>query len=108
MLGDLIQRLGGMSDEYQASVWTLIDSWSQTETDESAKAELREQIRRFALARRGRRHNSEAETRARARHAYEQLTPRDPVNRHAWLFASEWIDFSRGELDDEELDFSKR
>ena len=107
-LGDLIQRLSGMSDDYQAAVWDLVDTWSQTKTNESAKAELREQIRRIALARRGQGHNPEAETRARARHAYEQLTPRDPVNRHAWLFASEWINFSRGELDGEELDFSKR
>ncbi len=107
-LGDLIQRLSGMSGDYQAAVWDLVDTWSQMETNESAKAELREQIRRIALARRGQGHDPEAETRARARHAYEQLTPCDPVNRHAWLFASEWIDFSRGELDGEELDFSKR
>ena len=108
MLGDLIQRLGSMSDEYQASVWTLIDSWSQTETDESAKVELREQIRRFALTRRGRQQNSESATQDRARHVYEQLAPRDPVNRHAWLFADEWIRHSVGELDGEEPDFSKR
>ena len=107
-LGDLIQRLSGMSDDYQASVWDLVDSWSQTETNEGAKAELREQIRRFALTRRGRGHNPEAETRARAQHAYEQLKPRDPVSRHAWLFATEWIRYSVGELDGEELDFSKR
>ena len=108
MLGDLIQRLGSMSDEYQASVWSLIDSWSQTETDESAKVELREQIRRFALTRRGRQQNSESAPQDRARHVYEQLAPRDPVNRHAWLFADEWIRYSVGELDGEELDFSKR
>ena len=48
-LGDLIQRLDGMSDEYQSDVWDLIESWSQRETDESARAELREQIRRCAL-----------------------------------------------------------
>ena len=107
-LGDLIQRLRGMSDDYQAAVWDLVDTWSQTETNESAKADLREQIRRFALARHGKGHDPETETLARARHAYEQLTPHDPVKRHAWLFASEWIKFSRRELDGEDLDYSKR
>ncbi|MCY3784330.1 MAG: HigA family addiction module antitoxin [Chloroflexi bacterium] len=107
-LGDLIQRLSGMSDEYQSDVWNLIDTWSQTETDESAKAELREQIRRYALMRRGRGHSPETITHQRARDAYGQLAPRDPVNRHAWLFADEWIRHSVGDFDGEELDFSKR
>ena len=108
MLGDLIQRLDGMSDKYQSDVWDLIDTWSETETDESTKAKLREQIRRFALTTRGQQQDSESATQDRARNAYEQLAPRDPVNRHAWLFADEWIRYSVGELDGEEPDFSKR
>ena len=107
-LGDLLRRLDGLSDDYQLDVWDLIDAWSQSETDEGAKAELREQIRRFALTRRGRQRNPETATQDRARDAFEQLAPRDPVNRHAWLFAGEWVDFASGELDGEELDFSKR
>ena len=107
-LGDLIQRLSGMSDDYKTSVWDLVDSWSQTETSERAKAELREQIRRFALTRWGRQRNLEPALQDRAREAYEQLAPRDSVNRHAWLFASDWVDYAIGELDGEEMDVSKR
>ncbi len=107
-LGDLIQRLSGMPDEYQEAVWDLVESWSQTDTNEGNKAKLREQIRRFALTRRGRRGNPDTATQDRAREAYEQLTPHDSVNRHAWLFASDWVDYAIGELDSEEMDFSKR
>ena len=107
-LADLIRRLDGMSLEYQSDVWDLIDSWAQAETNEGAKVELREQIRRFALTRRGEQTNPETTRQARARDAYEKLAPRDIVNLHTWLFAREWIDFSISELDGEELDFSKR
>ena len=97
-----------MSIEYQSDVWDLIDTWAQTETDEGAKAKLREQIRRFALTGRGEQTNSETTTQARARDAYEKLAPHDIVNLHAWMFAREWIDISIGELDDAELSFSER
>ena len=107
-LGDLIQRLDGMSPEYQSDVWDLIDTWTQTKANESAKAELREQIRRFALTSRGGRRNSETATQARARDAYEELAPSDMINLHAWLFAREWIDFPICEFNGEELDFTKR
>ena len=107
-LGDLVLRLGGMSDEYQSDVWDLVEAWSQTENDESAKAEVREQIRRRALTARGQRRNPDTAMRDRARDAYEKLAPRDLVSRHDWVFAGEWIEFSFGELDGKEMDFAKR
>jgi addiction module HigA family antidote len=106
-LGDLIERLEGMSKEDQATVWDLIDAWSSdAQTSDKAKATLRERIRRFALTRLGRRRGLEDATRDRARESYETLEPHDPVIRHAWLFANEWVEESADELDDD--DFSKR
>ena len=107
-LGDLIQRLNGMPDECQSRVWNLIDTWSERETDESARAKLREQIRRYALTRRGGQRSPETVAQNRARDAYEELTPHDPVLRHAWLFARDRIRPSRSERDNMGIDYSKR
>lgn len=89
-LGDLTECLGGMSEEDQAAVWDLIDVWSGTETDDTAKADLRERIRRFAFTQRGWRRGLKKATRDRARKAYAKLQARDPVIRNAWLFANQW------------------
>ena len=56
-LGDLVERLTGLAEEDQTSVWGLIDAWAASEADEKAKAGLRERIRRFAFTRLGRRVN---------------------------------------------------
>lgn len=108
-LGDLVERLQGMPNEDRATVWDLIDAWIQKpETTDKAKANLRERIRRFALSRLARRRGVEDSTRDRAREAYAKLEPRDPAIRHGWLFAKHWVEESADELNDEELDFSKR
>jgi len=95
-----------MSDEDQSSMWNLIDAWAAAEADDKAKASLRERVRRSAFTRRGRRLNKAA--RDRAREAYAKLEARDPVTRHAWLFANQWVEESAEEIEDENLDFSKR
>ena len=106
-LGDLIERLSGISVKDQSLVWDLIDAWVNSGSDERAKAGLRERIRRFAFTRLGRRRELNDATKNRARMAYEKLQPRDPVVRHAWLFAQHWIEASDDEIEDENFDYSK-
>ena len=98
-LGDLVERVQAMPDDDRARVWDLVDAWAASETDERAKADLRERIRRFAFTRRGRR-DLDAGTEDRARAAYVKLEPGDLIIRHAWLFASHWIDCSADESDE--------
>lgn len=106
-LGDLVESLQGMPEEDQSKVWDLIDEWSR-EAGEAAKAALRERIRRFAFTRRGRRRNLGEATRDRAREAYDSLRPDDPVIRHGWLFADEWVQESADEIQEEDFDYQKR
>lgn len=106
-LGDLVESLEGMPDKDQSKVWNLIEEWSE-KADETAKASLRERIRRFAFTRRGRRLKLEQITRDRAREAYELLRPSDPVVRHGWLFADQWVQESVDEIEDEDFDYRKR
>ena len=107
-LGDLVERLDGMSDHDLLSIWNCIEAWSQTETDEKAKAELREKIRRTVFTRRGILRGLETDQRDRARKICEELASSDPIRRHAWLFASAWVRYSADELDGERVDSEKR
>jgi hypothetical protein len=67
-LGDLVASLQGMLEEDQSKVWDLIDEWSR-KAGETAKAALRERIRRFAFSRRARHQKLGEVTRDRAREA---------------------------------------
>ena len=107
-LGDLVERLDAMPDQDRSAIWDRIDSWSRSETDEKAKAALREQIRRTVLTRRGLLHGLEAEQRDRARETCEMLASQDPIRRHTWLFAAAWVEYSADELDEKDLDFEER
>ena len=105
-LGDLIERLDSISYEDRVAVWKLVATWAQGKADETAKDELRDQIRRFALSRVGRKLPSDI--RDRARDAYRKLEPRNVIVRHRWLFTDGRMDLPVGEAEDELLDFSKR
>jgi len=106
-LGDLIERLPILSKKDQISVWNLIDAWADSETDENAKAGLRERIRSFAFTRLSRRFRLQDTTKTRARVSYKKLQPRDIVIRHAWLFDQHLVEDPDDESDDEKFDFEK-
>ena len=106
-LGDLAESLKQIPEDEQAKVWDLIDEWSCI-ASESAKAVLRERIRQFALTRHARHHDIGETSRERAREAYENLQPQDPVNRHGWLFANRWVKESADEFAHEDFDLRKR
>jgi len=108
-LADLVERLGVMPEKDQATVWDLIEAWSrEPQTTDRAKATLRERIRLFGLTRLGRRRGLEEAVRERARQVYANLEPSNPVIRHGWLFANQWVEESADERDDEDFDFTKR
>jgi addiction module HigA family antidote len=106
-LGDLVESLEAMPEKDQSKVWELIDGWSRT-AGEAANAALRERIRRFAFTRRGPNRKLGEATRDRAREAYDRLRPDDPVIRHGWLFASQWVQESADEIEEEDSDYHKR
>ena len=107
-LGDLVESLRRMTDQDRWSIWNLVDAWSRTATDERAKAELRERIRRAVLTRHGRVLGLKATERERAGEVYERLAPRDPDTRHAWLFARPWVEDFDDEARDEKRHWEER
>ena len=106
-LGDLVERLPGLAEEDQIAVWDLIDGWADSETDETAKAGLRERIRQFTFTRFGHRQDHNNTTKHRARLAYEKLKPHDPVIRYGWLFAQHWVEASYDDIENENIDSDK-
>ncbi|MGC6584108.1 HigA family addiction module antitoxin [Paenibacillus sp. Dod16] len=106
-LGALVESLQGMPAEDQNTVWDLIGEWSRN-AGESAKAALRERIRQFAFTRRSRYQKLGEATRDRARESYDLLRPEDPVIRHGWLFAEQWVQESIDEIEEEDFDYRKR
>jgi len=107
-LGDLIENVQGLTEEDNGQVWDLVDGWAESQEDDTRRAILRERIRRFAFTRRSRVRGVKSETRDRAREAYARLTPRDPVIRHQWLFAAQWVEESSEELEEDGFDVHKR
>ena len=100
-LGDLVERLARFPEEDQLSIWKLIDTWSQTEENEWKRAELRERIRRSVPMR-----HQKGIAGGCARKFYQELKPRDPVARNAWLF--ERYHESADELRDKSHDWEER
>ena len=96
-LGDLVERHGLWPvGQDRIRLWDAVDSYARSETDDKAKAALRTRIIRLLSARGARwrclrEHMTDAD-RARARDASVSLTPRDPVIRHAWMFAKAWVE----------------
>jgi addiction module HigA family antidote len=106
-LGDLIERLQGIAESDQETVWDLIKAWAATGPTDAAKHELRERIRKFAFTRRARARGVAGAAKNRAREVNDLLRPADLVTHHLWLFADYWIDESAEELEDSDFSLDK-
>ena len=101
-LGDLLVRCGWFSKEQKDRVWTLVENWIDSLTDEEEKLPLREKVRRIAFGRQSQTNGLDDAMKIRARQVIAKLTPSDPVLKHRWLFVSEWLTDTFDENDDDE------
>ena len=108
LLYDLIQILHLLSPSQKENVWSLINQWAVSNSDDRDKANLAEIIRKFLLTRWGK--NCDFDTKERARAARMKLRVNSPVLQHAWLFKSEWIELEidGDEEDDTDVYYEKR
>ena len=109
-LGDLVDQLWQMPEGDRDKIWKLIDNWADSEADDRAKAVLAGRIRRFAFTRSRATNPLNKVGQERARRAYSNLQPGDPVVRHRWLFANHWIEFPAhdDDIEDVDIDYDKR
>jgi addiction module HigA family antidote len=106
-LGDLVEEMRDFEKKDQDAIWRSIKAWAGTTTDETARARLRERVRKFAFTRRGLKITDD-KTKAGAKQAYKLLEPRDVVVKHQWLFAEHWVDESLEEAEQGDYDYTKR
>ena len=106
-LGDLIQSFQILDMEDQIKIWSRVEMWSKS-ADDYAKAELRECIRQYAFTRSELNRGFGELVYGYARGAYDMLRPNELAIRHGWLFTNQWVEESRDEIENEDLDFKKR
>ena len=108
-LGDLVDLLSQMPEREQATIWSQIENWADSEADDRARMRLADRIRRLAFTRSGAKNPLDKAGQERARRAYANLQPEDPVVRHTWLFRKHWIEFSAedDEIKNHEIDHRK-
>ncbi len=111
MLGDLVACANDLEAEDRDAIWSLIEVWSKSASDED-KGWIREKIRVSAFTRRaikrGEKRGRDDETLKRARQVYNSLLPSDVNFKHEWLFRNHWVEESADELEDEDLDHRER
>jgi len=107
-LSDLVGVVHVLPPADQEKVWDLVDAWAEKGQDDTARAVVREHVRRFAFTRRSKHRSINSRTKDRARQAHASLTPRDVVIRHQWLFAEHWLQESVEEVENDRLDYRKR
>lgn len=112
MLSDLIDRLNDLTDANQDRVWSLVEAWAKSASDDD-KITLREKIRVSTLSRlavlRAKKSGKQSRVIAAAKHIYTALEPSSLLDKHAWLFKSTWIEESADELENiESINYEDR
>lgn len=110
MVCNLVNCLPAMAAADRERVWTIIEGWTANASD-SDKAIVREQIRKRLLTRRAKQRESNDDfivLTESAKRAREALEPTDLLQKHEWLFRSQWVEESAEELADEGHDYEKR
>ena len=109
-LGDLVRCVGSLPDEDQQTVWRLVEEWAETASEQD-KASLQEAVRRYTMTKCARKQKDQAQEQPSsvrllkdAKRAYGSLQPTDVVQRHAWLFLTNWVELSADELHGDEED----
>lgn len=99
MLGDLVRCASSIPVEDQLKLWTLIVEWAKFASEEG-KAILRETIRRSVqgLKAESKQEDAIEPIVKAAKRAFDALQPNDAVHKHAWLFTTDWVEWSADEI----------
>lgn len=108
-LGDLVERSEFMREDHRRRLWEIISVWSNSETTtDSQRATLRERFRRSVRYLESSTEPSNEADQENIQRVYSQLQPRNLIARHGWLFQSKWVNYSRQECLNKELDYGAR
>ena len=85
-LCDLIQHIQRLEPKDRISVLESIDSWSQRQSDDTARSRVRESIRKFAIVRPISTHILDAESQQLVQTVYSRLESNHSVMKYVGLF----------------------
>ena len=90
-ISSLISNSRHLRVEYQAEVWSVVETWAKNPTrSENEKYQVWEAIRKCGLNHKGSDSRTQA-IRNQLRQLYDQLEPVDLVLRYRWLFENVWL-----------------
>lgn len=109
MISDFVGAIHGYDATYRERIWAIVSRWAAG-ANESDKALVREKVRVSLLSKRASRHATRTgwpALTATAKTVYDSLAPKDPVFRHRWLFANQWVTESADEVNSD-VDYANR
>ncbi|MBP5857417.1 HigA family addiction module antidote protein [Marivibrio halodurans] len=107
-LKELVSLLGDVPKGDRDRIHAHIENWIATDPPQSEIASLREHVRLRTMTRRARHSKKRSEGIADGRKLYARLEPSDLLQRHRWLFAKQWVEYSGDELDNDNFDHDAR
>ncbi len=105
--GDLVAASADLADKDQIRVWERVQAWIDSGPTDDERATLRETMRRSVLSRRNRKKGKPTKVDKLRKSIFEALAPVDPVERHRWLFAEQWVSESGDEIFEDDFDYQK-
>ncbi|MEN3950924.1 helix-turn-helix domain-containing protein [Iodidimonas sp. SYSU 1G8] len=106
-LGDLIEASADLPTNDQRKIWERVQAWIDSGVSDYERASLRERMRRSVLSRRNRPKTKLSKVEKLRKAVFDNLAPADPVDRHRWLFAQQWVAESGDDLWDDGFDYEK-
>lgn len=95
-LTSLLDTIEGFDASLQERIWMKLESWSGEDRSDQERAQLRRRLRERFGTIASDEHLPGASVRGTA--AFRSLKPSDLVQRHAWLFQGDWINWTFYEL----------
>ncbi|OSQ46951.1 HigA family addiction module antitoxin [Thalassospira alkalitolerans] len=107
-LKGLVELLDDVADDDRDVIYSHIDNWLTSKPPQPEIAALREHVRIRTMTQRARRHKTHSNNTKNGHQLYARLEPSDLLQRHLWLFAKTWIEYSGDELGADDFDHDAR
>lgn len=107
---DFVQLLYMLDDSRQNQFWDLVDNLLEKDgLSEKDKATLKNKVRQKCII-----DNEESERNylakltQKGKQIYQKLEPQNLIEKHLWLFKSDWVELSADDFESEISDYDKR
>ena len=108
-LSDLITCLTAMNEKDQKTVEEQIQIWLESSPSDEEIIKLREHVRTHTMTQRARKRiKNKPGHDVNGKKLYELLEPKEIIQKHQWLFAKQWVEYTPEELEEDDFDFEAR